>query len=81
MARPLVHRTVHKGDRPGGGSGWACPFCPQQVVFWPLFHKVTVKGQADALHVAPGKQPPDQGKRGHRCSRLWVRRKGLTVAS
>ena len=51
MARPLVHRTVHKGDRPGGGSGWACPFCPEQVVFWPLFHKVMVKGQADALHV------------------------------
>jgi ribosome modulation factor len=30
---PLVHRMVHKGDRPGfqGGSEWACPFCAHQV--------------------------------------------------
>jgi hypothetical protein len=51
MAGPLVHRMVHKGDRPGGGTEWACPFCPHQVVFWPIYHKVMVKGQADALHV------------------------------
>jgi hypothetical protein len=53
MARPLVHRMVHKHDRPGfqGGSGWACPFCPQQVVYWPLHHKVMVTGQAEVLHV------------------------------
>jgi hypothetical protein len=55
MARPPVHRMVHKGDRPGfqGGSEWACPFCPHQVVYWPLLHKVTVTGQAEVLHVRP----------------------------
>jgi hypothetical protein len=53
MARPLVHRMVHKQDRPGfqGGSEWACPFCAHQVVYWPLHHKVKVKGQAEVLHV------------------------------
>jgi hypothetical protein len=53
MARPLVHRMVHTGDRPGfqGGSEWACPFCAHQVVYWPLFHKVMVTGQAEVLHV------------------------------
>ena len=52
MARPPVHRMVHKGDRPGfqGGSEWACPFCAHQVVYWPLHHKVMVKGQAEVLH-------------------------------
>jgi hypothetical protein len=55
MARPPVHRMVHKGDRPGfqGGSEWACPFCPHQVVYWPLHHKVMVTGQAEVLHVRP----------------------------
>ena len=53
MPRPLVHRMVHKQDRPGfqGGSEWACPFCAYQVVYSPLHHKVTVKGQAEVLHV------------------------------
>jgi hypothetical protein len=51
MARPLVHRMVHQGDRPGGGSEWTCPFCPQQVVHWRLHHKVMVTGQAEVLHV------------------------------
>jgi hypothetical protein len=53
MARPLVHRMVHKQDRPGfhGGSEWACPFCAHQVVYWPLYHKVMVKGQTEVLHV------------------------------
>jgi hypothetical protein len=51
MARPLVHRMVHKADRPGGGSEWACPFCPHQVVYWPVYHKVMVKGRSDAVHV------------------------------
>jgi hypothetical protein len=53
MARPLVHRMVHKHDRPGfqGGSEWACPFCPHQVVYWPLRHKAMVTGQAEVLHV------------------------------
>jgi hypothetical protein len=53
MARPLVHRMVHMGDRPGfqGGSEWACPFCAYQVVYWPLHHKVMVTGQAGVLHV------------------------------
>jgi hypothetical protein len=58
MARPLVHRMARKGDRPGGGSEWACPFCPQQVVFWPLFHKVRVTGQADAVHVRAIQEVP-----------------------
>jgi hypothetical protein len=53
MARPLVHRMVHTQDRPGfqGGSEWACPFCAHRVVYWPLYHKVVVKGQAEVLHV------------------------------
>jgi hypothetical protein len=53
MASPLVHHMVHKQDRPSfqGGSEWACPFCPHQVVYWPLHHKVMVTGQADAVHV------------------------------
>jgi hypothetical protein len=53
MARPLAHRMVHMQDRPGfqGGSDWACPFCPHQVVHYPLHHKVMVNGQADVLHV------------------------------
>jgi hypothetical protein len=53
MARPLVHRMVHTQDRPGfpGGSEWACPFCPHRVVYWPLYHKTIVKGQAQVLHV------------------------------
>jgi hypothetical protein len=60
MARQLVHRMVHQGDRPGfqGGSEWACPFCPQQVVYWPLHHKVMVTGQADALHVRAIQEVP-----------------------
>jgi hypothetical protein len=33
MSRPLVHRMVHKRDRPGGGAEWACPFCTHQVIF------------------------------------------------
>jgi hypothetical protein len=58
MARPLVHCMIRKGDRPGGGVEWACPFCAQQVVFWPIYHKVMVKGRADALHVrAMGEVP------------------------
>jgi hypothetical protein len=51
MARSLVHRMVHKGDRPSGGSEWACPFCAYQAAFWPIYHKVVVKGRADVLHV------------------------------
>jgi hypothetical protein len=53
MARPLVHRMVHQQDRPGfqGGSEWACPFCPHQVVYWPVYYKVMVTGQAEVLHV------------------------------
>ena len=58
MARPLVHHMVHQSDRPGGGSEWACPFCPHQVVFWPLYHKVMVKGRADALHVRAVEEVP-----------------------
>jgi hypothetical protein len=58
MARPLVHRMVHQGDRPAGGAEWACPLCPQQVVFWPLYHRVMVKGQADALHIRAVQEVP-----------------------
>jgi hypothetical protein len=61
MARPLVHRMVHKQDRPGfqRGSEWACPFCrPHQVVYYPLHHKVLVHGQADVLHVRAMDQVP-----------------------
>jgi hypothetical protein len=43
---------------PAGGAGWACPFCPQQAVFWPLCHRVMVKGQADALHVRAIREVP-----------------------
>jgi hypothetical protein len=41
MARPLVHRMVHKHDCPGfqNGSEWACPFCAHQVIYWPLHHR------------------------------------------
>jgi hypothetical protein len=58
MARPLVHRMARKGDRPGGGSEWACPFCPYQVVYWPVCHKVMAKGQADAVHVRATEEVP-----------------------
>jgi|Tabmets5t2r1_1033131.scaffolds.fasta_scaffold08916_2 hypothetical protein len=60
MARPLVHRMVHKQDRRGfqGGSEWACPFCPRQVIYWPLCHKVMVKGQAEVLHVRAMEEVP-----------------------
>jgi hypothetical protein len=60
MARPLVHRMVHTGDRPGfqGGSEWACPFCAQQVVYRPLHHKVLVTGQAEVLHVRAMEEVP-----------------------
>jgi hypothetical protein len=56
----MVHRMVHKQDRPGfqGGSEWACPFCAYQVVYWLLYHKVLVKGQANALHVRAMKEVP-----------------------
>jgi hypothetical protein len=60
MARPVVHCMVHKADRPGfqGGSEWVCPFCPHQVVFWPLHHKITAQGWAEVLHVrAMGEVP------------------------
>jgi hypothetical protein len=62
MPRPLVHRMVHKQDRPGfqGGSEWACPFCAHQVVYWPLHHKVLVKGQAEVLHVRAMTEVPVQ---------------------
>ena len=33
------------------GPSGACPFCPHQVVYWPLHHKVMLTGQADVLHV------------------------------
>jgi hypothetical protein len=58
---PLVHRMVHKGDRPGfqGGSEWACPFCAHQVVFWPLHHQVMVSGAADAFHVRGTEEVPN----------------------
>jgi hypothetical protein len=51
---------VHKQDRPGfqGGSEWARPFCAHQVVYYPLHHKVVVKGQADALHVRGMEEVP-----------------------
>jgi hypothetical protein len=42
---------VYQRDHPVGGSEWACPFCPHQVVYWPLHHKVMVTGQAEVLHV------------------------------
>ncbi len=60
MARPLVHRMVHKQDRFGfqGGSEWACLFCLHQVVYWPLYHKVMVIGQAEALHVRAMEEVP-----------------------
>jgi hypothetical protein len=60
MARPLVHHMFYKQDRPGfqGGSEWACPFCAHQVVYWPLHHKVLVKGQADAIHVRAIQEVP-----------------------
>jgi hypothetical protein len=60
MARPLVHRMVHKQDRGGfqGGSEWACPFCAHQVVYWPLYHKAMVKGQAGVLHVRAMEEVP-----------------------
>jgi hypothetical protein len=58
MARPLVHHMVHMRDRPGGGTEWACPFCPHQVVFWPIYHKVIVKGRRDALHVRAMREVP-----------------------
>jgi hypothetical protein len=58
MARPLVHRMVHQGDRPAGGVEWACPFCPQQVVFWSIFYKVMVKSRADVVHVRAMKEVP-----------------------
>jgi len=58
MARPLVHRMVHKGDRRAGGVEWACPFCAYQVVFWPIYHKVLVKGRADVVHVRAMKEVP-----------------------
>jgi hypothetical protein len=59
MARLLVHRMVHKADRPGGGPEWACPLCPQQVVYWSINHKVIVKGRSVALHVRPARWSPD----------------------
>jgi hypothetical protein len=65
MARPLVHRMVHTQDRPGfqGGSEWACPFCPHQVVYWPLCHKVMVKGQAEVLHRSVGRLTKSRSRR------------------
>jgi hypothetical protein len=51
---------VHKQDRPGfqGGSEWACPFCPHRVVYWALYHKAMVKGQAEVLHVRATEDVP-----------------------
>jgi hypothetical protein len=31
---------------------------PKQVVYWPLHHKVTVKGQAEVLHVRAMNEVP-----------------------
>jgi hypothetical protein len=58
MARPIVHRMVHHGSRPAGGSEWACPFCPHQVVYWPVYHQVMVKGLAIAVHVRAMEEVP-----------------------
>jgi hypothetical protein len=58
MTTPLVHRMVHTSDRPGGGSEWVCPFCRHQVVAWPVYRKVMVKGQPDAVHVRAGEEVP-----------------------
>jgi hypothetical protein len=58
MALPLVHRMLHLADRPGGGTKWACPFCGHQLVAWPIYRRVTVKGQPDAVHVRGKKEIP-----------------------
>jgi hypothetical protein len=58
MARPIVHRMVRQGNRPAGGSEWACPFCPHQVVYWPAYRKVIVKGLATVVHVRAMKEVP-----------------------
>jgi hypothetical protein len=36
----------------------ACPFCPHQVVYWPVYHKVMVKGLATAVHVRAMEEVP-----------------------
>jgi hypothetical protein len=60
MARPLVHRIVHKADRPGfqGGSEGACLISAHRVVIWPIYHKVMVEGRAEVLHVRAMKEVP-----------------------
>jgi hypothetical protein len=58
LARPFVHRLVHLADRSGGGAEWACPFCEHQVITWPLYRRVTVQGQPDAVHVRDRQEIP-----------------------
>ena len=58
MTRPLVHHMIHQGDRPAGGAEWACPFCAHQVISWPIYHKVMVKGRVDTLHVRAMQEIP-----------------------
>jgi hypothetical protein len=60
MARPLVHRMVHQQDRPGfqSGSEWACPFCPHQVVYYPLHHKVMVTVRRRSSTPGPWRRSP-----------------------
>jgi hypothetical protein len=40
-----------------GGTEWACPCCAH-VVYWPLHHKVVVKGQAEVLHIRAMEEVP-----------------------
>jgi hypothetical protein len=58
MWRPLVHRMIHKADRPGGGSEWTCPFCHHQIIVWPLYRRTMVEGQSNTVHVKDRDEVP-----------------------
>jgi hypothetical protein len=58
MWRPLVHRMIHKADRPGGGSEWTCPFCRHQIIVWPLYRRTMVEGQSNTVHVKDRDEVP-----------------------
>jgi len=56
MGRPLTSSDRDRMNPPVASLGTGG--CPHQVVFWPIYHKVMVKGCADALHVRAMEEVP-----------------------
>ena len=47
-----------RATAPAAGRSGPARSAPHQVAYWPACHKVTVKGQADAVHVRAMEEVP-----------------------